>query len=226
MTEPKVLCCRPTRAAAESDTTTRAALAACGTSTVEFVGPRPGKAIDPLLTGRIVVIGDDLDLAGVVLRLLRTDRLGGVIVGYATGSATTVTTLWSLPTGAAALQLALTGDPDLIPLVRDDVGGVLIGSGSVSPVRGTVYVDEKKVLAGHAAGILIEPNDEKGLLATVVHRRILGFGKRSTSWPGRVVQIGTTPAEVVSDGRRHDRQMDRWTFYKHTEPLRLIRGAM
>lgn len=226
MTEPKVLCCRPTRAAAESDPTIRAALAACGPVPVEFVGPRPGKAIDPLLAGRIVVIGDDLDLSGVVLRLLRTDRLGDVIVGYATGSATAVTTLWSLPTGAAALQLALTGDPDLIPLVRDDVGGILLGSGSVSPVRGTVYVDEKKVLAGPAAGILVEPNDEKGLLATVVPRRILGLRRRSTSWPGRVVQIGTTPAEVVSDGRSHGRQMDRWTFYKHTAPLRLVRGAV
>ena len=38
---------------------------------VHRVGPRPGKLIDPLLVGRILVVGDDADLAAVGLRLLR-----------------------------------------------------------------------------------------------------------------------------------------------------------
>jgi len=29
---------------------------------------------------------------------------------------------------------------------------------------------------------------------------------------------------VLRDGIAYDRPMDRWTFYKHTEPLRLLRG--
>jgi hypothetical protein len=31
---------------------------------------------------------------------------------------------------------------------------------------------------------------------------------------------------VISDGRPFERKMDRWTFYRHTEPLRLVRGVL
>jgi len=226
VTEPRVLCCRPGRAAAQADPTTRAALARCGSRPVEFVGPRPGKAIDSLLTGRVVVIGEDSDLAAVVLRLLRRDLLGEVMVGYATGGPTAVTELWSLPLGADAVDLALLGDPDLVPLVRNDVGGVLVGLASIAPVSGTVYVDETRVLSGGAAGLLVEPNEDKGLAVTVIPRRFLGFGRRARTWSGRAVQIGTVPANIVSDGCAFDRPMDRWTFYKHTQPLRLVRGVL
>jgi hypothetical protein len=40
------------------------------------------------------------------------------------------------------------------------------------------------------------------------------------------VQIGTVATTVVRDGIPYDRPMDRWTFYKHTEPLRLVRGVI
>lgn len=193
---------------------------------MEFVGPRPGKEIDQLLTGRLVVLGDDSDLAAVVLRLLRRELLGRVIVGFATDQPTSVTDLWSLPLGAAAVELALSGDPDLVPVVRDDVGGVLVGLGVLMPVRGTVYVDEKRVLSGAAAQLLIEPDTEKGLSVTVVPRRLIAFGRRSLTIRGRAVQIGTVPATVLRDGMPYDRLMDRWTFYKHTEPLRLVRGVL
>ena len=48
-----------------------------------MVGRRPGKAIDGLLTGRMLVVGDDADLAAVALRLLRKDLLGAVEVAFA-----------------------------------------------------------------------------------------------------------------------------------------------
>ncbi|MEP6561516.1 MAG: hypothetical protein ABJD68_10660, partial [Nakamurella sp.] len=47
---------------------------------VSHVGRRQGKAIDGLLTGRVLVVGDDADLAAIVLRLLRKDLLGTVEV--------------------------------------------------------------------------------------------------------------------------------------------------
>ena len=232
MSETLVLCCRAGRVDAEADRTVRAALGRCGDQVVEFVGRRPGKEIDPLLTDplltvrRVLVIGDDSDLAAVVLRLLRRELLGSIIVGFATDRSTSVTDLWSLPVGAAAVDLALRGDPDLVPVVRDDIGGVLIGLGMLAPVRGTVYVDENRVLSGGAARLLIAPDTEKGLSVTVVPRRILGFGRRPRTIHGRAVQIGTVPAMVVSDGRPHEALMGRWTFYKHTEPLRLARGVL
>ena len=84
MTTVRVLCCRPDRDAADADPAVRGALARCGSREVDFVGHRPGKEIDLLLTDRIVVLGDDADLAAVVLRLLRRELLGSVIVGFAT----------------------------------------------------------------------------------------------------------------------------------------------
>ncbi|SDO46598.1 hypothetical protein SAMN04515671_1023 [Nakamurella panacisegetis] len=221
-----VVCCRADRATAEADPTVRKALARCQGATVSFVGRRPGKEIDDLLIDRLLVIGGDADLAAVALRLLRTERLSSVVVAFASDVPTTVTELWSLPLGAAAVELAIGGDPDLVPLVRDDVGGVVVGVGAVSPIQGTVYVDESRVLSGGAAHLLVEPDSEKGLAVTIVPRRILGFGRRPRTFRGRAVSIGTVQSQVVSDGVLFDRKMDRWTFYKHTEPVRLVRGVV
>ena len=221
-----VLCCRADRTAAQADPAVRVALARCGDREVQFVGARPGKQIDPLLVGRVVVIGGDADLAAVVLRLLRRELLTQVIVGFATDRATEVTELWSLPLGGAAIDLALAGDPDLVPVVRDDVGGVVMGLGRLYPVRGTVYLDETRLLSGVAAQVLVQPDTERGLAVTIVPKRVLGFGRSARTHRGRAVQIGTAPSQVVSDGQPHDRLMERWTFYRHTVPLRLVRGLL
>lgn len=210
----------------------RTVLEACGDHPVEFVGRRPGQSIDPLLAamprdGRILVVGDDADLAAVALRLLRKDLLGRVVVGYASPRRRTpFTDLWDLPRGARAVELAERGETDVVPLVRDDVGGVMVGVGYLGPVHGTVYVDEKRVLRGAARQLKIEPDPAKGLAVTVTRRRVLGVGRRPETTLGRAVQIGTAPTTVVSDGIPHPRAMDRWTFYKHTEPLRLVRGVL
>ncbi len=229
-----VLCCRsaPAEAAAEAvrDAPKAAAaittiLQAAGSSAIHFVGRRPGKAIDGLLSGRLLVVGDDADLAAVVLRLLRKDLLGSVEIAYATpGRRTPVTDRWDLPLGVRAVELAANGEVDLVPLVRDDVGGVLVGVGYLGPVTGTVYVDEHRVLRGAAQRLRVEPDREKGLAVTVTRRRFAGIGKRPKITLGRAVQIGSAPTTVVRDGIPYDRPMDRWTFYKHTEPLRLVRG--
>ena len=226
MGNESVLCCRADRTAAQADATVREALARCGDRTVAFVGARPGKEIDPLLDGRVIVIGDDADLAAVVLRLLRRELLTEVIVGYATDRPTEVTDLWSLPLGAAGLDVALAGDPDLVPVVRDDVGGVMVGLGRLFPVRGTVYLDETRLVSGSVAQVQVQPDTERGLAVTIVPSRVLGFRRTARTHRGRAVQIGTTPSQVVSDGRPYDRRMERWTFYKHTVPLRLARGLL
>ena len=219
----------------EGDRASRAALSevldACAGSPLQWVGRRPGKQIDPLLTGephaRLLVVGDDADLAAVVLRLLRKERLGLIELAYASPRRRTpVTDLWDLPRGASAVALARFGEVDLVPLVRDDVGGVLVGAGYLGPVAGTVYVDEHRVLRGAAQMIKVEPDRDKGLAVTVSRRRFVGVGRRPKTTLGRAVQIGTAPTTVVRDGIPYPRPMDRWTFYKHTEPLRLVRGLV
>ena len=193
---------------------------------LHFVGRRPGKSIDDLLAGRLLVIGDDADLAAVVLRLLRRELLDRVELAYApVAGRTPVTDLWDLPLGAAAVQAATDGRIDPVPLVRDDVGGVLLGRAEIGPVDGVVYVDELCVLRGHARRIIVQPDRAKGLTVSVDSRRRLPrVGRRPPSSPGRAVQFGMTPTTVVSDGVAYPRPMDRWTFYLHTQPLQLVRG--
>ena len=166
-----MICCRPDRAAAEADPTVRLALARCRSLEVTFVGRRPGKEIDPLLTGRLLVIGEDTDLAAVVLRLMRTERLASVIVAYATDVSTAVTDLWSLPLGGAAVDLALGGDPDLVPIVRTPKGTFISGAGLRSTDDGKTWKDIEKF-----------PNlKEQGWRHEGTLRRMLGPRARSST---------------------------------------------
>jgi len=193
---------------------------------IHVVGPRPGKAIDPLLAGRVLVVGDDSDLNAVVLRLLRRELLGSVQVGYAPAAATAVTELYGLPVGPAAVRPALSGTADTIPLVRNDSGGVLVGRAELAPAAGTFYVDERRIPGGRPARIRVTPEAPHGLTVAVARRRAIGFGDRTETYTGRAVEFGIAPGSgtaITYDGIRHPREVNRWVFYRHTEPLRLVR---
>ncbi|XVV03645.1 hypothetical protein ACQPW3_41110 [Actinosynnema sp. CA-248983] len=196
---------------------------------VRVVGARPGKAeVDPVLAElgdrRLIVHGTDADLNAVVLRLLRTERLAEVPVGYVPASPSSdVARLWHLPTDPGrALDLALSGEADRVSLVRDDVGGVLVGLGSLGPVRGVGYADDTVVLRGQASRIEVTPDNELGLAVSVVHKRL--FTKKVKTTAGRAFQLGCLPVQVNLDGIAHPRPMNKWTWYRHTEDLRLVRG--
>lgn len=203
--------------------------------TVRVLPARPGKDdVDPLLADvgpaaehdRIVVIGDDPDLAAVVLRLLRTERLADVPVGYVPMDADSeVAITWDLPTDRGrALDVALSAEPDRVPLIRDDNGGVLVGLGRIGPLRGVAYCDDSRILRGPAKVIRVVPHaaDGGGIEVSVAHRGL--FNRRQRITHGRAVEIGCLPTRVVKDGIRHDRPVKRWNWYRHTEDLRLIRG--
>lgn len=191
-----------------------------------LVGPRPGKRIDPLLAGRVLVIGDDADLAAVALRLMRTEKLASVQLAYVSRLPTPFSTAHRLPSGPAGLRVAGRGQPRPITLVRDDVGGVLLGRGSIAPITGMIYADEHRVLAGPAASVVVAPDDEKGLTVTVTGRRRWGvFGGGSRSTKARAVQISAEPMTPSRDGVDHPRPVDRWIWYRHTEPLLLVEAA-
>nr|WP_308258183.1 hypothetical protein [Saccharothrix obliqua] len=198
---------------------------------VREVPSRPGKAeVDPVFAdlgdGRLIVHGTDADLNAVVLRLLRTERLADVAVGYVpVDPDSAAAALWGIPTDAGrAVDLALSGDPDRVSLVRDDVGGVLLGRGSLGPVRGVGYADDTVVLRGQASRIDVTPDPDNGLglLVSVVHKRL--FMTKSRTTEGRAFQLGCLPVEVRIDGFAHPRPMNKWTWYRHTEDLRLVRG--
>ena len=196
--------------------------------TAHPVPRRPEKAdVDALITGaeRVVVAGEDADLAAVALRLLRTDRLASVALAYLPSSPDSpVAATWGLPTSpVAAAELARRGEPDGVPLVRDDNGGLLLGRGELRPLRGVVYCDDQLVLRGQASRLVVTP-----LAPVGVDVRVLGVGllRRVRAAHGRAVQVGCLAATAVSDGAAHPRPVTRWTWYKHTEDLRLVRGAV
>lgn len=196
---------------------------------VHPVPSMPGKAeVDGLLGvlngRRLVVIGRDADLAAVVLRLLRRDQLAEVPIGYVpTSQESDVAVTWDMPTAAGkAVEVALQGEADRVPLVRDDSGGVLIGLGSIGPVRGVGYCDDTRVLRGPAKSVTVVPLLGAGLQVSVKHRGLLNRREQVTA--GRSFEIGCLPTRVVRDGVAHDRPQKRWTWYRHTEDLRLIRG--
>jgi hypothetical protein len=197
---------------------------------VHTVPARPGRdAVDGLfdtLTGRrLVVIGTDADLAAVVLRVLRTERLAEVALGYVPVSRESEAAVtWGLPADAGrALDVALGGEPDRVPLIRDDVGGVLVGLGIIGPARGVAYCDDNQVLRGPAKAIRVSPDMRgAGLEVTVAHRGLLN--RRDKATLGRSFEIGCVPTRVVRDGVPHERPAKRWVWYRHTEDLRLVRG--
>ncbi len=198
-----------------------------GAGSATALPARPGRAdLDPLLAElgdrRLVVCGTDADLAAVLLRLLRTETLAAVAVGYVPLEASSaVARLWGLPmVPAAAASLALRGDPDRVPLVRDDSGGVLVGRGVVAPLDGVAYCDDQVVLRGRATRLEVTPDRELGLMVAVARRGILRRRVRHTA--GRAVQLGCTPTDVWRDGVAA-RTTDRWTWYRHTEDWNLIR---
>ncbi|MGH4008148.1 MAG: hypothetical protein ACRDTH_08335 [Pseudonocardiaceae bacterium] len=199
-----------------------------GAEVVIGVPACPGREeLDEPLAGldgrRLVVCGTDADLAAVLLRLLRTSSLGAVQVGYVPSSPTSaVARLWGLPVvPAAAASLALRGQPDPVPLVRDDAGGVLVGLGVVRPLQGVAYCDDEVVLRGQASRLEVVPDRALGLTVRAVRRGL--FGRRAVRQAaGRAVQLGCAPTDVWRDGVA-SRITDRWTWYRHTEDWQLIR---
>ncbi|MGB8996903.1 MAG: hypothetical protein WCC65_16565 [Pseudonocardiaceae bacterium] len=187
----------------------------------------PGREdLDETLAGldgrRLVVCGTDADLAAVLLRLLRTDALATVPVGYLpVSSSSPVARLWGLPTSpSAAAEVALRGVPDRVPLVRDDAGGVLVGLGVVRPLDGVAYCDAEVVLRGRASRLEVMPDRALGLVVRVVRRGLPGRRVRCAA--GRAVQLGCQPTDVWRDSVAH-RTSDRWTWYRHTEDWQLAR---
>ena len=198
--------------------------------------PRPDRAAVDAVLGeheprRVIVSGTDADLAAVLLRLLRTDRLG-IEVAYLPVRRSPAATAWGLPTGDAAAALAVEGTATPVPLVRDDSGGVLVGRAEIRSMRGECYCDATLVLRGAARRLVVTPGPRgiavragwsghapDGRARPVPPSALSGRGAAV----GRAVQVGCEPTVVTTDGVAHPRPVPRWTWYRHTEDWLLVR---
>jgi hypothetical protein len=161
---------------------------------------------------RVVVLGTHADLATVLTRLLRTDRLD-VEVGFAHHS-------WRA-------RRARSGTARRVPLIRDETGAVLVHAAYWLPpddtartVAGEAVVDDTMLFDGEVTAVRIEPLPElPGLRASVLTGRM-----RPRRWvTGRAAQLGTTAALVVRDGVPGPRTVKRSTFYRHTQGWLAVR---
>ncbi len=150
---------------------------------------------------RIVVVGSDADLAAVLTRLMRAERLDIEVAPVRD---------WR---GA---RRAIRGVARRVPLVRDDTATVIVGAALWLPpvdsaaLRGEAVVDDAVLFDGDVSAVRIEPTSAMpGLRATVM-------GGRRRWLAGRAVQLGTTGARVVRDGVEGPRDVKRSTFYRHT----------
>ncbi|GAY10883.1 hypothetical protein TOK_5367 [Pseudonocardia sp. N23] len=185
------------------------------------VPSRPGRGdLDPVLEeqrpGRLIVSGDDADLAAVLVRLLRKDLLATVEVAFVpTSRRSAAAAAWGLPQDRAqAAALALDGAVSAVPLIRDDSGGVLVGRGEVRNLRGEAYCDDTLVVRGTVRRLVATPGPEG-----VSSQR----GRGVVAATGRALQVGCAGAKVVVDGVEHPRVVPRWVWYRHTTDWLLVR---
>ncbi|MCF6386264.1 peptidase M50 [Mycobacterium sp. MBM] len=188
--------------------------------------------IDAATTARrIVVVGADKDLAAVLTRLMKTEKLG-VEVAFVPRWRTAATRAYGLPTGRRAARAALTRAASRVPLIRDDAGRALVGAGlwvgetglekgtPAATLHGEAVVDDTVLFDGEVTAVRIEPiGGQPGLRAAVLSPRM-----RPKRWvTGRAAQLGTTGAFVVRDGDLSTRAVRRSTFYRHTEGWLAVR---
>jgi len=168
--------------------------------------------VDEADARRVVVLGTHADLATVLTRLLRTDRLD-VEVGFAARR-------WTA-------RRARTGTARRVPLIRDETGTVIAGAAYWLPsaetartIAGEAVVDDTVLFDGEATGVCIEPIPQlPGLRASELTTRM-----RPRRWvTGRAAQLGTTGALVVRDGVAGPRPLKRSTFYRHTQGWLAVR---
>ncbi|MFY9490924.1 MAG: peptidase M50, partial [Mycobacterium sp.] len=112
--------------------------------------PNGAAAIDEAIGAarRVVVAGQDADLAAVLTRLLRADLLD-VEVAHIRGG----------PGGWLGARRAVSGTARRVPLIRDDTGTVLVGAALWLPpagadrLRGEAVVDDAVLFDGEVAGV-------------------------------------------------------------------------
>ncbi|GAA4821202.1 hypothetical protein GCM10023353_31740 [Tomitella cavernea] len=163
---------------------------------------------------RVIVAGQDAALAAVLTHLLRSERLD-VEVAFVPATRTDATRVYSLEKGAKAGRAAMEGAAHSTPLIRDDLGVVLVGCAQLTGpdggrLTGETYVDHRPLFTGEAAGIEIQPTGHAPGL------RAARLGRMRRKWiEGRAAQTGGEAIAVTRDGMPEPKRLKRSTFYRH-----------
>jgi hypothetical protein len=171
---------------------------------------------------RLVVVGADADLAAVLARLLRADRLD-VEVAYVPRRRTRATRIYRAPAGRAAARTATRGSARRVTLIRDETGSVIVGRAAWLPaddrrlIHGEAVVDDTTLFDGDVAAVRIEPTPS----APGLRARVRGVRRRWVA--GRAAQLGCTGVIVVRDDVAASRPVRRSTFYRNVEGWLLVR---
>ncbi len=171
---------------------------------------------------RIIIAGQDAALASVLTHLLRSERLD-VEVAFVPASRTDATRIHGLEKGAKAGRAAMEGTAHGTPLIRDDLGVVLVGCAQLTGpdgarLTGETYVDHRPLFAGEAAGIEIHPTGHAPGL------RAARLGRMRRKWiEGRAAQTGGDAIAVTRDGVPEPKRLKRSTFYRHNVDWLLVR---
>ena len=171
---------------------------------------------------RLVVLGGDAALANVLMRLMKSARLH-IEVAFVPANPGPAAKLYRTGTGAGAAARALDGTPTSLPLVRDELGHVLVGEAVITgasnaeDIVGEAYTDDTKLFSGHAKAICVTPTvSAPGVRA----RTMKPFFRRWIT--GRAFQLGTSGATVTRDGVHDPRVLKRISFYRHHEDWLLV----
>lgn len=171
---------------------------------------------------RLVVVGADADLAAVLTRLLRAERLD-LEVAYVPRRRTRATRIYRLPAGSRAARRARSGDAQRVTLIRDESGSVIVGrAGWIPPddgrlIHGEAVVDDTTLFDGDAAAVWIEPT----LALPGLRASVKGGWRRWVT--GRAAQLGSTGVAVLRDGVPAPRPGRRSAFYRNIEGWLLVR---
>jgi hypothetical protein len=169
---------------------------------------------------RLIVVGSDADLAAVLTRLLRAERLD-VELGFVSRRRSPATRAYRMPAGRRAARRARRGSARRVPLIRDETGTAIVGAAHWRPpddaqlLHGEAVVDDTVLFDGDVVDVRIEPT------ATLPGLRARASGGRWLA--GRAAQLGTTGVAVVRDGVPAPRTARRSTFYRNTEGWLLVR---
>ena len=172
---------------------------------------------------RLVVVGADADLAAVLTRLLRVDRLD-IEVAYVPRRGTRSTRVYRMPAGRRAARRAPRGSARRVTLIRDETGSAIVGRAGWLPaddrrlVHGEAVVDDTTLFDGEVAAVFVEPT-----LAMPGLRASVGSGRWRRWIAGRAAQLGSTGVTVVRDGVPAPRAARRSTFYRNVEGWLLVR---
>ncbi|MEE2855297.1 MAG: peptidase M50 [Actinomycetota bacterium] len=199
-----------------------------GLALVRADGTGDPEAIDAAIGAfrRLVVLGGDAELAAVLTRLLRAERLD-VEVAYVPRRRTRATRIYRLPAGFRAARRARRGSARRVTLIRDETGSVVVGRACWLPpdgarwIHGEAVVDDTTLFDGDVGGVWIEPMPAApGLRAAVAGR---GPGRLWRRWvTGRAAQLGSTGVAVLRDGVPAARAARRSAFYRNVEGWLLV----